>query len=244
MVIKWGRNGEFLACSNYPECRNTKEFKRDDQGSIQIAGASVAATDDRCGLRQMRQADGAQALALRRVPRMLRLSRLRRHQEAEGRAGPHRRQLPRMQRGRDARAAHAPRQALLRMRPLSEVQIRELGQSRRRSPARHCGAPYLVEKVTKREGARWQCAKEGCDYRAPVAEPPRRPMQRSRAGSCKPVRTDRQSPSLASSPLQSWGRIEVGVERESAKYSSSARLSRADLQSTCRRLCGHASLLR
>src|SRR6185295_16858059 len=31
MVIKWGRNGSFLACSNYPECKNTKEFvKRPD----------------------------------------------------------------------------------------------------------------------------------------------------------------------------------------------------------------------
>src|SRR5262249_47847695 len=31
MVIKWGRNGEFLACSNYPKCTNTKEFIRDEQ---------------------------------------------------------------------------------------------------------------------------------------------------------------------------------------------------------------------
>jgi DNA topoisomerase-1 len=35
MVIKWGRNGEFLACSNYPKCRNTKQFTRDEQGRIQ-----------------------------------------------------------------------------------------------------------------------------------------------------------------------------------------------------------------
>ena len=34
MVIKWGRNGEFLACSNYPKCTNTSEFKRDEQGNI------------------------------------------------------------------------------------------------------------------------------------------------------------------------------------------------------------------
>ncbi len=39
MVIKWGRHGEFLACSNYPECRNTKEFKRAEDGSIQIKEA-------------------------------------------------------------------------------------------------------------------------------------------------------------------------------------------------------------
>src|SRR5260370_34818903 len=34
MVIKWGRNGEFLACSNYPKCTNTREFPRGDQGNI------------------------------------------------------------------------------------------------------------------------------------------------------------------------------------------------------------------
>ncbi|HEU4381919.1 MAG TPA: type I DNA topoisomerase [Anaeromyxobacteraceae bacterium] len=29
MVIKWGRMGEFLACSGYPECRNTMNFRRE-----------------------------------------------------------------------------------------------------------------------------------------------------------------------------------------------------------------------
>jgi DNA topoisomerase-1 len=30
MVIKWGRNGRFLACSGYPECRNTMECESED----------------------------------------------------------------------------------------------------------------------------------------------------------------------------------------------------------------------
>lgn len=34
MVIKWGKRGEFLACSGYPDCRNTCEFRRDDDGNI------------------------------------------------------------------------------------------------------------------------------------------------------------------------------------------------------------------
>jgi DNA topoisomerase-1 len=34
MVIKWGKRGEFLACSGYPECRQTSEFKRDDAGNV------------------------------------------------------------------------------------------------------------------------------------------------------------------------------------------------------------------
>ena len=29
MVIKWGKLGSFLACSNYPECKNTQDFKKD-----------------------------------------------------------------------------------------------------------------------------------------------------------------------------------------------------------------------
>lgn len=33
MVIKMGRFGKFLACSNYPECKNTKQISRD--GSIE-----------------------------------------------------------------------------------------------------------------------------------------------------------------------------------------------------------------
>ncbi|MBN2722604.1 MAG: type I DNA topoisomerase [Deltaproteobacteria bacterium] len=31
MVIRWGRNGKFLACSKYPDCKNTKEVKIDGE---------------------------------------------------------------------------------------------------------------------------------------------------------------------------------------------------------------------
>jgi len=36
MVIKWGRNGYFLACSGYPECRNTKEYTRNPDGTLTV----------------------------------------------------------------------------------------------------------------------------------------------------------------------------------------------------------------
>jgi DNA topoisomerase-1 len=47
MVIKWGRNGHFLACTGYPECRNTKEFARRSDGSLQII-QTVRPTDQLC----------------------------------------------------------------------------------------------------------------------------------------------------------------------------------------------------
>jgi len=43
MVIKWGRNGRFLACSNFPKCRNTKPLpgQEAEQKTDQVC--------DRCG---------------------------------------------------------------------------------------------------------------------------------------------------------------------------------------------------
>ena len=40
MVIKWGRNGYFLACSGFPECRNTKEYTRNADGSLTVQPAT------------------------------------------------------------------------------------------------------------------------------------------------------------------------------------------------------------
>ena len=36
MIIKWGKNGQFLACSQFPKCRNIKNFTRDEDGNIKI----------------------------------------------------------------------------------------------------------------------------------------------------------------------------------------------------------------
>ena len=36
MIIKWGRRGEFLSCSKYPECKNAKQFEYGDGGAIRI----------------------------------------------------------------------------------------------------------------------------------------------------------------------------------------------------------------
>jgi DNA topoisomerase-1 len=46
MVIKWGKLGSFLACSNYPACKNTQDFKKDDQGKIVIIPKEF--TDKKC----------------------------------------------------------------------------------------------------------------------------------------------------------------------------------------------------
>jgi DNA topoisomerase-1 len=48
MVIKWGKLGHFLACSAYPECKNTKEFTRKADGSIQALEREIETTGETC----------------------------------------------------------------------------------------------------------------------------------------------------------------------------------------------------
>lgn len=46
MVIKWGKNGQFLACSAYPECKNTRPLVRKENGEIEAAAEEK--TDEKC----------------------------------------------------------------------------------------------------------------------------------------------------------------------------------------------------
>jgi DNA topoisomerase-1 len=50
MVIKLGRHGQFLACSNYPDCKNTKEFLKKESGEIAVVEEkSLEENCDKCG---------------------------------------------------------------------------------------------------------------------------------------------------------------------------------------------------
>lgn len=46
MVIKWGRHGEFLACSAYPECKSAREFSRGENNEVVLKAQET--TDEKC----------------------------------------------------------------------------------------------------------------------------------------------------------------------------------------------------
>lgn len=46
MVIRWGKNGRFLACSAFPKCRNTKPYESDEEGNITVVQEEVS--DEKC----------------------------------------------------------------------------------------------------------------------------------------------------------------------------------------------------
>lgn len=48
MVIRYGSYGEFLACSGFPKCKNTKDFVRDDTGKIVVKEKEPQLTSEVC----------------------------------------------------------------------------------------------------------------------------------------------------------------------------------------------------
>lgn len=49
MVIKWGKFGRFLACSSYPECKNTREISKNDGAVKPAEQAAEAIQCEKCG---------------------------------------------------------------------------------------------------------------------------------------------------------------------------------------------------
>lgn len=48
MVIKWGKKGKFLACSGYPECRNTSDFTTDESGRVVVVEKAEEFSEEEC----------------------------------------------------------------------------------------------------------------------------------------------------------------------------------------------------
>ncbi|MGH7913124.1 MAG: type I DNA topoisomerase, partial [Candidatus Binataceae bacterium] len=168
MVIKWGRNGEFLACSNYPKCTNTKEFTRDDQGNIVPQERQALSTDptdevcEKCGKPMMRRRSRfGEFLGCSGYPDCDGIKRLKSDPVGTGVNCPDCKEGEVLER-RSRRGKlffGCSRYPKCKFASWDRVVAQ---------PCPQCGSAYLVEKVTKREGARWQCPNKECEYRAPA----------------------------------------------------------------------------
>ncbi len=172
MVIKWGRNGEFLACSNYPKCSNTKEFKRDEQGGIVAQEPAPAeptnVTCEKCGRPMVRKRSRfGEFLGCSGYPECDGTKRLNKAEPVKtGVKCPDCKEGELLER-RTRRGKiffGCSRYPKCKFASWDRVVPRECPD---------CGSPYLVEKVTKSEGARWQCPESECGYKtaAPEGEP-------------------------------------------------------------------------
>jgi DNA topoisomerase I len=153
MAVKRGRFGQFLACTGYPECRTTRKIIATKQG---MTAAKPDQVLDEV-VSEVRVEPRAQARPVRRVHRLQQLPGLQ-VREAED----HRRPCPKdggdivekkSRRGKVfyGCANYPDCDFTLWNRPVLET-------------CPDCGAPFLVEKVTKRHGRQLLCNNEACSY--------------------------------------------------------------------------------
>ena len=140
MVLKKGRFGPFLACSNYPECKTTKRLVRGEGGKLQVEQLAP----DRREVPRLRQRPDVAPRSLRRLHRVQQLPDLQVHQE-EGSPGD-RPPLPRVRPGPGGRAQGPLGPLLLRLPALSRVQVHRVPQAHRRA------LPRLWALLPAREG--------------------------------------------------------------------------------------------
>jgi DNA topoisomerase-1 len=156
MVIKWGRNGEFLACPGYPECRNTMNFRRED-GKIVPEKEEDVPVDEKCP-------DCGAAMVMKRG-RFGRFLACTRYPECKGTkpvsigvtcpksCGGYISEK-RSRRGRTfyGCSSYPNCDFVAWDRPRNE-------------PCPKCGSAYLLDKYSKRTGPFVACPNKECDYR-------------------------------------------------------------------------------
>ena len=164
MVVKWGRNGEFLACPKYPDCKSTKNFKRGNEGEIEIAvEAEVDEACEKC-----------------RRPMLLRFGKFGKFLGCSG--------YPEC---KNIQPLQKPVDLGVKCPECKEGDIKERKSRWGKmfygcdkypeckfaswdkpmpTPCPDCDSPILVEKITKRAGRTHRCYKKECGYSIPVAE--------------------------------------------------------------------------
>ncbi|MEK7210007.1 MAG: DNA topoisomerase, partial [Candidatus Binatota bacterium] len=164
MVVKWGRNGEFLACPSYPECKNTKNFTRGANGDVQVVEeAEINETCKECGRpMQLRWGKYGRFIGCSGYPECKNIRPLEKPVDIGIRC-PHCKEgnlhEKKSRRGKIFYACDRYPECRFATwdRPVAET-------------CPNCGEPILVEKVTKRDGKVRRCHKKECGYKIQVAQ--------------------------------------------------------------------------
>ncbi len=154
MIVKWGRNGQFLACSGYPECKTTKPFVRNENGVVEAAPEET--TDEKCP-----KCGSAMMIKRGRFGKFLACSRYPECKYTQGMStgvlcpedgGKLVERRSRFGKMFYSCANYPDCKFALWNKPLPR-------------PCPQCGAPFLVEKYSKKTGVSVTCVKKECGYK-------------------------------------------------------------------------------
>lgn len=160
MVIKFGKMGHFLACSGYPECKSTKEFKQVDGKIIVIEEETTDEKCDKCGKPMLvkrgrfgkflacsgyPECKGTKAMSIGVACPKCKIGYVTERRSRRGKVF--------------FGCARWPECDFVAWdRPLAET-----------CPS--CQSPYLIQKFSKRDGPYVACPNKECSYRRAVESP-------------------------------------------------------------------------
>ena len=164
--IKIGKNGPFIACSAYPECNYSRNYERDDKGEIHPVEPSTQLAEgkfcDKCGKQMViKQGRFGEFLACTGYPDCKNTQSV----HASGAGNKIGVPCP-MENctGEIVERKSKRGKTFFGCTRYPECTFASWDKPVPK-PCPQCGAPYLVEKTTKKDGLLLKCNQEGCDYR-------------------------------------------------------------------------------
>ena len=166
--IKVGKNGPFLACEGYPDCTYSRNYTRDEKGNIHPVEPSYEAAEgqlcDKCG-RQMvvKQGKYGDFLACTGYPDCKNTRSINGGPQTAAPTG-----VKCPQEGCDGELVERKSKrgkVFYGCRRFPDCTY-ALWDKPVPKPCPRCGAPFLVEKTTKKEGTVLKCINQACGYKA------------------------------------------------------------------------------
>jgi DNA topoisomerase-1 len=164
MVVKWGRNGEFLACPRYPECKNTKNFRRQENGELHVAKEEeVNEQCEQCGRpMQLRWGKYGKFLGCSGYPECTNIRPLEKPVDLGIKC-------PECKEGNLLERKSRRGKIFYGCDRYPECKFASWDRPVN-GPCPNCKDPILVEKMTKRAGRIQRCRHKECGYSVQVAE--------------------------------------------------------------------------
>ncbi len=154
MIIKWGRNGQFLACSGYPDCKSTRPFVRTENGGVAVALEET--TDEICP-----KCGSAMIIKRGRFGKFIACSK---YPECKYTQGMSTGVLCPEDGGKIVERRSRFGKAFYSCANYPECKYAIWNKPVLR-PCPRCNAPFLVEKYSKKTGLSIACMKKECGYK-------------------------------------------------------------------------------
>jgi DNA topoisomerase-1 len=158
MVIRWGRNGEFLACETFPACKHTRDFRKDEAGKVipidREEPEDSGEKCEKCGLPMVfKHGRFGKFLACSGYPTC-------KHIRAQTTGVP----CPEENCGGEIVQKISKRGKVFYSCSHYPKCTFAIWDKPVNKPCPDCGAPFLIEKNSKKDGLRLQCAEKTCNY--------------------------------------------------------------------------------